>query len=330
MTNQFYGHEPAEDASGATDPALDALLVTWRAGAAEPIDVEGALAQVKARRSDERLNSHDDLAARRAERAVVRSTPWKAPAFRIAAALVAVIGGTLLWRSTRSAVREQTYATTVGATRAFTLMDGTQVRLGPASSIELADGFGGAHRRLRLHGEAWFKVTHDEAKPFAIQVGAATVEDVGTAFLVREADSTEVSVRVSEGEVRVTRAIGSGGAQRDSIVTLHAGDGAVATAAGIHFAAGVVTAAEGVALAAGHLTFTDASLHEVRDALHRWYGVSLVINDASVATRHLTADFTGEPLARVAAVLGLTLGVDATQRGDTIVLERMPEVPSRP
>jgi ferric-dicitrate binding protein FerR (iron transport regulator) len=148
---------------------------------------------------------------------------------------------------------------------------------------------------------------------------------VGTAFLVRESPLREVSVRVAEGAVKLTTMSAHG-----STVMLHAGDGAVATPAGISVAPGVVSSSESVALAAGRLTFTDASLVEVQDALHRWYGISLRMPDATLASRHVTADFTGEPIARVAAVLGLTLGVTAEAHGDTITLHAATGAPARP
>lgn len=309
------------------DPALDAMLTRWTSAAPDTIDVEAALASVTARRLADDAAVVDQLATRRTLREATRPTPlWQRSGFRVAAALVLVIGAAALWRTARGSSELLSYATVTGSARDITLADGTVVRLGPASSMELEAGFGGSHRRMTLHGEAWFKVTHDEARPFAIRVGGTTVEDVGTAFLVRESPNREVSVRVAEGAVRVTTTA----AAKDSTVMLRAGDGAVATASGITVAPGVVTSTEGVALAAGRLTFTDASLVEVQDALHRWYGVTLLIADSTLATRHVTADFTGEPVSRVAAVLGLTLGVSAESHGDTIELHAAPGVPSRP
>jgi transmembrane sensor len=240
--------------------------------------------------------------------------------------VLAVIGGTAVWRSSRTTTAAESYVTTMGTAQDLRLSDGTVVRLGPASRLTLDAGFGGAHRKVSLHGEAWFNVTHDEKKPFAIRVGNTVVEDVGTAFLVRESLEREVTVRVAEGAVRLTTTA----AAHDSSVTLRAGDGAVATSAGISVATGVVSNAEGAALAAGRLTFTDASLTEVQDALHRWYGVTLQLRDSALATRHVTADFTGEPLSRVASVLGLALGVSADVRGDTIELHGATGAPARP
>lgn len=328
MSDQTAGFEP-EGEGPVQDAALDAVMAQWVATAPETIDVESALARVKSRRQAEVAPpalATDDLAARRAaRRESARTTPIFSPGVIRAAAVIAVLGLAALWSSTRAS-SAASYATTTGLAREIRLADGTEVRLGPASSLQLDAGFGREHRHLTLHGEAWFKVTHNAAMPFAIRVGTTTVEDIGTAFMVRESATEEVSVRVAEGAVRVT----TSASERDSSVLLNAGDGAVATKVGITVATGAVTASEGVALAAGRLTFTDASLVEVRDALHRWYGVTLRIGDSTLTTRHVTADFTGEPVSRVAAVLGLTLGVTAESHGDTIELHGVSGVPSRP
>lgn len=327
MSDELAGDTP-EEGTPVHDRALDALMASWSAGAPETIDVEGALARVNARRRAEATVTVDDLAARRARRAAPVATPlWRAPLFRAAAALIVVAGSLALWRSARGPAAPQTFATTMGVTKDLHLPDGTEVRLGPASSLELAAGYGRSTRRVTLHGEAWFKVVHNEAMPFAIRVGETTVEDVGTAFQVRESEGRRaVSVRVAEGAVRLTTTAAS----RDSSVMLKAGDGAVASSSGITVAVGAVSATETSALAAGRLTFADAPMSEVQESLQRWYGVTLVMSDSTLANRHVTADFTGEPIERVRAVIGLTLGATATQRGDTIALRAGTGVQSRP
>ena len=326
MSDETAGLVP-ENGPVAHDAALDAVLATWVAGTPDPINVDAALARANARRRVGPTPAGDELAKLPIISPAAGHVPvWQRPMLRRAAALATVIGVTAIWRSTMtSPAVPSSYVTATGASRDIRLPDGTTVRLGPASTIELAAGFGKDNRHLTLHGEAWFTVTHDAARPFAITVGTTTVEDVGTAFLVRESPSREVSVRVVEGVVRLS----CRSAARDTIVMLRAGDRGVSNASGITVAAGVVTAAEGAAMSAGRLVFSDASMAEVQDALHRWYGVTLVLADSAVSSRHVTADLTGEPVARVASVLGLTLGVAAEVQGDTITLHAS-GTPARP
>ena len=204
MSDQTTGPVPDEELP-VSDTALDTLLSQWVSTSPDTVDVEAALARVTARRLVEAALVRDDLAGRRAARKVIASTPqfWQRSSVRIAATLLMVLGAAAVWRGTRSATVAE-YVTGIGGLQEITLTDGTMVRLGPASSLALDAGFGRDHRHLTLHGEAWFKVTHNEKLPFAIRVGTTTVEDVGTAFRVRESSRREVSVRVAEGAVRLT------------------------------------------------------------------------------------------------------------------------------
>jgi transmembrane sensor len=325
MSDQSGDRAPEHDAAPASDPALDALLERWQASAEETIDVESAWQAVAARRRADGTARIADLTARRSLRDA--SVPmWRRPAVRIAAALLLTAGGSALWYNTRRPVPAAQYVTTTGVSRDVRLADGTAVHLGPASLLTVLPGFGASRRDVTLRGEAWFKVTHNASMPFRIQVGSTVVEDIGTAFLVRESRAQQVSVRVAEGSVRMTTTA----ARRDSSVLLQAGDGATASPSGITLAMGGVSTGERTALAAGRLTFNDASLVEVEDALQRWYGVTLIVENPALALRHVTADFTGEPVSRIAAMLGLTLGVGAEAHGDTIVLHAGAGVPSRP
>jgi transmembrane sensor len=68
------------------------------------------------------------------------------------------------------------------------------------------------------------------------------------------------------------------------------------------------------------LVFREAPLPEVAASLHRWYGIELRVPDTSLAARHLTATFSGEPSERVLEVLRLVLGADIERRGDTAIV----------
>jgi ferric-dicitrate binding protein FerR (iron transport regulator) len=316
MSEIFHDRESAPSPEDAV-ARFEAALTTWSAGAREPIDVEAALSRVRVRRGAEVTlqGAPDDLAIRRAQKAAA-PTLWQRYGFRAAATLTAILSAGMIWRMMQPVPASRFYVTTTGTTQNIRLADGTDVRLGPSSSLRVSPDYGTVARAVELRGEAWFAVTHNEKMPFSIRMGSTTVEDLGTSFLVRETDAHDVSVRVTEGVVRLRRTVTAG----DSVATLKAGDAAVAAAAGITVASASVSVSEREALTQGRLVFSDASLEEVRDALHRWYGVSLSVTDSAMLTRHLTADFTGEPIARVADVLGLSLGLSATQNGMRIEL----------
>ena len=155
MSDESAGLAP-EDGTSVHDAALDAVMAQWVADTSDTIDVEAALARVNARRVAEAspTTSRDDLAVRRRRRETASPVPmWQRPALRAAAAVLVVIGGTVVWRSTRTTTAAESYVTTMGTAQNIRLADGTEVRLGPASRLTLDAGFGTSHRNVKLRGD---------------------------------------------------------------------------------------------------------------------------------------------------------------------------------
>jgi transmembrane sensor len=328
MRDELSGHRP-DPGTPASDAALHDLVSRWASNVPDTVNADAALARVLAARdatSAPAQTSVDDLARRRTLTAPVRAPLWTRPGVRLAATLVAVLGLAALWQRTRNAAAPaERFASTTTTAREFTLRDGTRVRLAPGSVLTTARGYGDTARTVTLRGEAWFSTTHDASRPFRVRTGAVIVHDIGTAFLIREMGSDQVVVRVTDGAVEVRT-------DRDAAaaVRLTAGDAATASTRGVVVARASVSVTDQQAIAQGRLIFHEAELHEVATALRRWYGVTLVLPDSGMRTRHVTADFTNEPVPRIAQVLGLTFGTPAAVRGDTIVLQRAAEVPIRP
>jgi transmembrane sensor len=59
-------------------------------------------------------------------------------------------------------------------------------------------------REVKLEGEAYFEVVHNEKQPFVINVDGVKIKDIGTEFNVKAFPNTdEVEVKVNEGEVQL-------------------------------------------------------------------------------------------------------------------------------
>ena len=60
-------------------------------------------------------------------------------------------------------------------------------------------------RHVKLQGQGFFKVAHDESKPFLISIGDAQVEVIGTQFnLLENQVSHEVELYVTQGKVKLS------------------------------------------------------------------------------------------------------------------------------
>jgi ferric-dicitrate binding protein FerR (iron transport regulator) len=94
------------------------------------------------------------------------------------------------------------YVTPIAINRNIAMPDGSIVVLGADS--ELSATFTVRARHVQLsYGEAYFKVKHDEHRPFYVQAGNLTIRDVGTAFDVLKTGE-RITVTVARGRVQVT------------------------------------------------------------------------------------------------------------------------------
>jgi transmembrane sensor len=205
-------------------------------------------------------------------------------------------------------------ATGIGVVDSMRLSDGTRVVLGPRSSIRVAQAYGNRQREVEVRGEVYFDVVHDSSKPFITRASGATIQDIGTSFTVRTDAAEGVAVTVSVGSVSLR----ASGASETSGVVLKAGE------SGILLTSGQAVTRHGteddMAWMQGRLVFREAPLSDVVASLRRWYGIELRVADSSLASRHLTATFSGEPPERVLDVIRLVLGGTIERRGDTAIV----------
>jgi transmembrane sensor len=285
------------------------------------IDVEGALVKVKSRLKDA------DARPLRVDRSAPVAWSESRPAWRvlfpaIAAAGVIAIGlGT--WLTVRKpastanmgTVTPRLLATGIGVRDSLHLPDGTRVILGPQSSIKIASGYDVSSREVEIRGVVYFDVVHNAARPFTVNTSNATIRDIGTRFAVRTDLPDGIGVVVTEGSVSLAPFQGAA-----PPVVLRAGDRASLNSSGEIVTHRGAASDDDTAWLSGRIVFRETPLTEVAVELHRWYGIDLQLSDPSLASRHLTATFSGEPADRVLQVISLALGADIERHGDTAVV----------
>lgn len=93
----------------------------------------------------------------------------------------------------------------VGARTCMYLPDGTQVWLNACSRLTYSQGFGINDRNLKLEGEGYFEVSHNEQLPFIIHTQEVDVTVLGTQFNFKNyADDSEASVSLLSGKVKLS------------------------------------------------------------------------------------------------------------------------------
>jgi transmembrane sensor len=319
----------------AADPRRDELIAALgeslnklEAAPAADIDVEAALRQVKARMDPAPLQLRPRPTTTGAQRgALEASVPrfnrrWSRTLTRLAATIVVVLGVSLIWRASQenragtAGSGGRVYSTATGQTDSLQLADGTMVVLAPASKLTLARGYGSRARVVELNGEAFFDVKHDANRPFSVRAGAATIRDIGTAFVVRNTEGQTVRVAVTSGSV----VLHASTKQASQGVVLQAGDLGLLDRSGQAVAQRGRVTDDDIAFTSGRLVFADATLDEVAAQLDRWYGIKLKIIDRELASRHVTATFDGDSARQVLNVIELALGARIELQGDTAIV----------
>jgi len=312
----------ADEPDASLVEALDRALDQASAPSNVMIDVEGALAQVAARR-----DHPEGLAFRPAVSRAMNRPGWRWPALalRAAAIVVLAVGATLLWQRTRrpstahgdlaSLSPARVVTTGVGERDSIRLSDSSVVVLGALSELTIEAGYGALERSVRLRGEAYFDVRHDDARGFVVHAGGAAIRDVGTTFGVRADDPGHVRVAVQSGAVLLGAPADSGGD-----VVLHEGDVGELQQGGRPVVKHRAPTGDDVAWMSGRLVFKERVVSDIAAELKRWYGMDLRFADRSLAERHVTISFAGETRQRALQMLALTLGASVEMHGDTAVL----------
>jgi ferric-dicitrate binding protein FerR (iron transport regulator) len=184
-----------------------------------------------------------------------------------------------------------TLTTPRGGQYQLTLPDGTKVWLNAASSLTYPTAFTGSSRTVEMTGEAYFEVVHDSRKPFKVEVGGQTIEDIGTQFNVNAyTDEPAQVTTLLEGAVKVGGHLLRPGEK--ATVTGATGRGATGTGSTATRTGGVIEVTKGdpegaVAWKNGLFDFTDAGLQTVMRQLSRWYNVD-VTYEGTIPPRQFT------------------------------------------
>jgi ferric-dicitrate binding protein FerR (iron transport regulator) len=162
------------------------------------------------------------------------------------------------------------------------LPDGSRVWLNSESRLVYPSRFEGETRRVYLHGEAYFEVRRDEARPFIVTVDACDVRVLGTAFNVaRYTGDRHVVTTVASGSVEVS----AGGTSE----RLLAGQQCAYDPVDATMTLRAVDATRVASWKDGLFIFDDVSIEEIARQIARWYDVEARFADDAARA----ASFTG-------------------------------------
>jgi ferric-dicitrate binding protein FerR (iron transport regulator) len=288
-----------EDSRTALQESMDAVWEESAAHAAaseeerEKFRLEAAalLKQIKQTEAGRRMKKTKQLS-------------WKKAASVAAAVVVMAMAGWLVNNHSQPFGDTAEYVsvtTSFGEIKTTFLPDGTRITLNACSQIVYPQTFSGNERKIRLNGEAFFKVTRNEKQPFIVSAGQFDVTVLGTEFNVKNYDRDAIhSVEVKSGKVQVDIP--------DATIRLKADEQFKIDLLSDEYA----KSGENKDVAAwrkGHLSFKQTPLRDVANELERTYKCEIQFQQGKIFNNLISGEHSNESLESVLKSIELTTGI---------------------
>lgn len=193
------------------------------------------------------------------------------------------------------------------------MTDGSKITLNKKAQLTIVGDYNNKQRRLKLTGEAFFEVQHQQDKPFVVEAGDLIITDIGTAFNVNALPASDtVLVYVTQGVVDV--------AYNDATIRLTKDESAVYIKSTHEFKKEIKILSNINAYKTKQFSFKSATLNEVIAAINNVYGQTLVLSNKELGKCLITVDFNNELPATIAIIVAETLGLNYTEQNGTYVL----------
>lgn len=230
---------------------------------------------------------------------------------KIAASIILVMGvGFLLYKFQKTdPIEVVAQKEVVGDT----LPDGSGVFLNKQTNLSYSYDKAKKTHVVKLKGEAYFSIKHEDDKKFIIETEGLFIRDIGTSFNVKSyPESNTVEVVVMEGEVVFFTENNPG-------IHLKANGKGTYNKLTKTFS---IDQPESNTLAykTKFFSFSDTNLETAVATLNDVYETKILIGD-HLRKCPITVSFNDEDIHEIAAVLAETLGLTVTDNGNEILLE---------
>lgn len=210
-----------------------------------------------------------------------RKVLYKVAAIAASIALLTGISTTALFTSflvheEDALVAEHVFIVPTGQKSQLLLPDGTKVWMNAGSTLTYSTDFSRVQREVKLEGEAFFDVAHDDSHAFRVKAGSVDVLVHGTAFTVSNYTADPfISVALARGSVSVEDAF-----SHTLLAKLVPGEKADVSKAEATCMVSAFDAKSHNIWMLNQLQFKGEAVHDVFKKVERWYGVKIrVINE---------------------------------------------------
>jgi ferric-dicitrate binding protein FerR (iron transport regulator) len=241
--------------------------------------------------------------------------------WRAAAMIVLVLGVYGVFKLITGIERTETLAS-IDHIVTDTLKDGSIINLNTESKLTYPKNFDKKKRKVKLEGEAYFIVEHEEDRPFIIELSNARVEVLGTEFNVKEIPEEHMTeVYVKTGSVRLT----SVPDERDtnSLLLENGEKGYIDTKTGeIGKRPDVGMHANVITWLSNKFVFDDVRLEEVAGFLEDYFVISIEFGNDSIKDEKINTTFKNDDIDDILNVIAGTFGLKLEKENQTYILKK--------
>lgn len=201
-----------------------------------------------------------------------------------------------------------------GQTYKITLSDGSEVWMNNDCRLVYPNYFTGKERRVKVEGEAYFKVAPDAKHPFIVEANGIEAKVLGTEFNVRSYGNADTHVTLIKGKVAVTT-----DASHEAVLT--PGQDAQLNDDGSLGIADVDIDSY-LYWRDGYFYFDNVALENIMQDIGRWYNLNVVFANNDVRNYHL--HFLADKRGGIEHVVKLLNGmgkVNVTLKDNTLTIK---------
>ena len=253
-----------------------------------------------------------------------RGKTFRKPLYYITqcAAIIVILLG-LYYFFTRESNPEQ-YACVemaIGNKGCITLPDSTVVWLNSGSKLTYPSRFSDKKRKVRLNGQAYFKVFHKEDQPFVVETNDMDIKVLGTSFVVKNYIRDEIiETALVDGHVEVYF-------PNSSVPPITLQPAEQVTYSRKTKETKIYTRKDSSLYhiwAQEKLLLSNCELTEVIEKLGAWYNVTMTCTNTSPTPVYMTLTVRTEPLKEILQTLKSIAPIDYRFNNDTVYIEHKP------
>jgi len=199
----------------------------------------------------------------------------------------------------------------LGSKTFLELPDGSKVWLNYGSLLKFPQKFTGQTRTVKLQGEGYFEIAHNEQKPFIVETGELEVLVKGTEFnLMAYPEDAVIETTLESGKAILQRKVCDGTVQR--IFEMEPNHHATYLKKEKELTYSIENPDKYISWKDGILIFRDDSITDIIKKLSRWYNVDIQLEDKELSKYTYTATFVDEALPQILELLKIATPIKYT------------------